>query len=492
MCFLVAGLLLCAPGEAQASKYTAPGSCTSAIGGSDGKSLVVTTVYCIQQSISSAVYQFVTALEGNLQSYQYMAMAMVFGFYGIKLITGGVDDVRKESSSLLLKMGWAFILIQYATWWYPIGSATMDELIGWVTNGVSGFGGGNTMSSTCPALSSLPPGANPLTYGVWHEMDCMLNAVLGATSTSTDVLTSMASVMVPALVSSTGWGVAGLVAVFATGVMMFMLIKALYSVLLSYLTLAILLIFTPLIAPLLFFNSAYCKDLYERWLGMIMSTIFQPMFIMGFLSFAVQIEATFINGTIDGCVPATYNQGTENTTGSGLCSVSQLGLTGANILNQTEPNATRGIAQVPGDPQLHSDNGQAVSATSNTIKPPVIGGANQFNYGATSIGPPQMTRLKPGPSLQFGESMFAFGIVSIILYELMTEIPQMAQQITLSVGVGFMNVMDPITNGTMTLLGSARGGAIQGLTSGRGVFNGAFRGAGAGIMAATRTTIKGI
>jgi type IV secretory pathway VirB6-like protein len=241
--------------------------------------------------------------------------------------------------------------------------------------------------------------------------------------------------------------------------------------------------------------------MFDRWLGLIMSTIFQPMFIMGFLAFAIQIEDAFIDGNstsnsaLSSCVLPSFDSqslGTMTNTGSGSCSLAQeIPLNQTNMTAIFEPNATRATVAIPSDPQLQSDNGQAVNVTANApnIKSNVVGGANQMLAAAPNIALPNHTRIKPTvPVLPIAETMLIFALVSYIMWELMDTIPEMARSITFSVGVGFRNSMDPVNQAVVGGLSGAQHGAITGFNSGTGPLGaaiGAGKGLGQGFLRST-------
>ena len=252
--------------------------------------------------------QYITGLQGFLLIYLGSAAMVAFAVFGFKLMNSSIQEPVKDVSFMLLRLmvGTFFFfksadIYNWIAGTLPNNDGIMNQAIGWVTNG-TGFGswgsltsggaggsGGSIVASSC--IVQTPP-ANYEGVRVWQSFDCMFAKIFGAidpsTTTGANTLGTSLLVIIGAAFFSGTLGVTvaslGILAFFTALLLVF---RGLFLVLLAYLCLGFLTIFGPLIAPLVFFDSKFLTEKFKRWLGLILSTMFQPVFVIGFLAMAI-------------------------------------------------------------------------------------------------------------------------------------------------------------------------------------------------------------
>ena len=422
------------------------------VGGAD--SLSVSIIYCVKQSFHDATVGkdgnsgYLGAITTFLKPYTYSAMAVALTLFGIKLLTNGVEDPLKEGGMILLKISLILYLIAMASSHYQSCTDAMSELISWVSSGFS------TVTRSCVS-PALPSDASAKEYLVWQEFDCMFQAIFGLSTDPKFIASSLLVALGAALLSGTLGVAVIMIGICSFVALLLTLARALYLVLLAYFTLAFMFILTPLIVPILIFESKYTTDIFWKWVGLITSTIFQPLFLIAFMSFAVMVEDSFIEGNIadtNGQPLCILSQTTNNETtqdGSGLCSFKQLWLkkvdvsagklTDQTIQTKIEIGSTGGQV-VSGDPQAKSSNGSSVLGTITNKLKNAWDATGQAIASAAGFVISGYTKIRDGQlSLkQLFVTLLAFTIVSLIMRNLMEVIPHMAQSITVSVGIGLL------------------------------------------------------
>jgi type IV secretory pathway VirB6-like protein len=283
-----------------------------------------------------------------------------------------------------------------------------------------------------------------------------------------------------------------------------------YLTLLAYVTLAFLCVLTPLMAPLLIFqssdNKSYTREFFNRWVNQIIATLFQPVFIIAYLSFAVSVMDYFIDGppspapawetqmlanscplsqtppsTCDTPLPLSYNVQ--------ICPFKIL-FNNVNMSCMFEPHSSLGAMEITGDVmQVVKDN--AVSTAKKTGKQllSVLGtfitegpkaayheakqDVKQTANEAISVTTKAMgslllsgfTRLRQSAPLpELFLTLVTLCIITIILYKMMDEIPGMAQRVAMGSGLALANEIRKLP--FEALAASMLSGAKRGVSTG--------------------------
>jgi type IV secretion system protein VirB6 len=290
-------------------------------------------VYCVKNSIQNAITRtngtegYLPTFSKFMNSFMWAAVMLTIGLFGVKLVTMGVDQVLKEGAELIFRIAIVATLVLGASYFYVTALQIMGVLIGFVSGGFAGagdiptcsFGGAGTL------LSSLPADAKPTEFLAWVKVDCMMQGMIGLSTNPATIMLGMAFIIGAALFSGT-FGIAVVIAaVIALITALITIGRAIYVFILSYFVVGLLMVMTPLFAPLLLFDNGYTREFFWKWVSQILSYMLQPMFLIAFLSFAVMVQDQFINKNIAGCVPETFGAGgVPSSLGSGICSFKDL------------------------------------------------------------------------------------------------------------------------------------------------------------------------
>jgi hypothetical protein len=427
------------------------------------KGLTFGGIYCMKVALSKATLGdpsgtpagYIKNLRNNLAYFRYLAIALAVTLFGMNVATLQVHELTKEAMTLIFKIAIVMYLITNTELIYTALTGTIDQIIGYVTNV---FTFDHLPSASCTVVfpasafaASNPPSAlQP--YAIWNAFDCMLESLLGAAKADpTKVLVSAVAVIAAAAFTS----ILGLgIAVFAITTFIYLILtaaRAIYLVFLSYITLSFLLSLTPLIAPLLLFRGDTPQGIFQKWTQKILSSIFQPIIVIAFISLTVMSVDMFVEGgtrtdflpLVAGCeTPPAVALGSPIAYKPGcIYSFRQLFSEALIRSNQIfEPNATLFSQAVIGDPQAHSQDGHWWDPALSWGKTILIKGIDwvaQTSGGILSL--PGFTRLSSAFSSTLEQLLLTLAVCLIItltmrsLFE--TTIPNMAMAITQGMGI---------------------------------------------------------
>jgi hypothetical protein len=487
-------------------------------------------VYCVQSSLDKAVTQYVAAMQSNLRFYEGMAAMLAIALFGFKLMNSNVQEPLKETITVVMRLLIGVFFFENAVnlYHWVVGtvpgapqpfSGIINEAIGWVTgtgNGSSGGSGGNMFGNLVSAnCSADDPPQQFEGYQVWQAFDCMFREILGAADPGKHPYafsTSLLAIIAASIFSATmGVIVAGLgLTLFVSA--LFAVFRSLYLVLMAYVCVGFMTLFAPLIAPMLFFDSQYLTEKFLRWVGVIISCIFQPVLVIAFLAMLIVVDDQIIEGNFPspGCTLPTYPSYASGSTnsgapvggwgqdGSGVCSFTQLfnqGQSGQSlqvifhnmldnnrtIFNQSAISDTQATCTNSNTTGTLCFNPQTAVASGNTGVVPL---AEQLQEFAGSINWNGATALKRyAPMRQLMLTLLTFIFVNFAMVKLLEVIPEMAKNMTTYVGVSLARGLQvPFESQINKLIGSAQGKAQQ-YAQGKGLLPQLF---GAGSKSSTK------
>ncbi len=445
------------------------------------KGFTVAVIYCVKASLSEALTGvsrtggaapaptpaggYIGQVVKFLAGYKWAAITLAFALYGVKLSTVSVEELLKESASLLFRMAIVLWLVDNMATYYGAATDAAGELVTWVSAGFA------QVTQSCTP-DTIPSGANAAEYTVWQEYDCMFGSLMGAAFSGASITLTIV-VIIAAAVFSGGLGViVVMLAITAFIMVLITLARSIYVLLLSYFVLALLFVIGPLIVPILVFDNKFLREIFWKWVGLIMSTIFQPMFIIGFLSFSVMVMDTFVEGVVrtDGtsngpisCQFATFSGTKQTSQGSGICSFKQLLTNQQNPGNPTQSDIERkqqanttDTWTLNGDPQAQGFGAwlkrKFLQGTSKVL---------QWIGGLVGIHLPSFTQLYQFPINQLFVTLVAFMIVIFVLKDLLDVVPHIARAITISVGIGLIEQAQIPFEGVIASAVKGGGDAMQ-------------------------------
>ena len=290
-------------------------------------------MYCVKNAIGVAIEIYFEGIKFYVMPIVYAMITLSLVIYGIKLMSAQVQDVTKETMTILLKIG---LIIYFITSWrdyYPTFFLAIDYLNGILNNVIS------SSSETCsPGLSgSFPaidtfgnaaPNRNatvsavigtPASYALWFNLDCLMGRLFGSGDTAKYALNvSMVAVLGAAIFSGAFGFMLFLVGVTALLAVFFVIARSILTVMMAYISLAFAIILAPLFIPLFLFKQT--TQYFLKWVHLIFNGIIQPVFIMGFLMFSLLLfnELLYEDSSIpasSGIVPLNKAMGvTKNST----------------------------------------------------------------------------------------------------------------------------------------------------------------------------------
>lgn len=497
--------------------------------------LTVGTVYCVKGYIGLAAGMYTENLRGSpvIMTYQAGCYLLAATIFGTRMITMHVQQVGKEVFLFLIKLTIALILVANSVRIYTLLTAGMGELIGYMTSAVTLGARPNSCVLLEPLkllLTTADPSVNYAEYEAWHYVDCLLMRFTGATASTplstasipfipasvtplvpnfvpTLVGSSVLMILITALTTSTvGFGLAA-IGLWVLWSILKIIMRALYLTLLAYLLLAMVVIFLPLFAPLLVFNShrpdSYTREIFNRWLNQVSAAFIQPALYIGYMSFAVVIMHAFLEGhsSDNPTIRAIFAGCTQAQQSTELCSFNQLFRTqnqklsdallpadDAQYLAATGDFSWITSTKVPlvnmrimGDPQAASLDCQPFDRKGTFIPQTVVNRANQVASKALSMIIPGPEKLSEDYMVMLQATMTLLCLVLVIsaLSALLEMLPALSKTIiragSINLFEGMRGPLEGIMNQAFTGAKKGAGSGTPGLLAGGGI-GGAMKG----------------
>jgi hypothetical protein len=428
-------------------------------------------VYCVKNSIKNAITR-ANGTEGYLPEFAKFAtpfmwagVMLAISLFGVKLVTMGVDQVLKESMELVFRIAIVASLVLGASYYYTQALNIMGVLIGFVATGFV-----NVAPPDC-TFGTLPPDANATEFLAWQKIDCMIQGMIGLSTDPKTIVMGMGFIIAVSLLSGT-FGIAVAIAGLTALILVIMTIaRAIYIFILSYFVVGLLLVMTPLFAPMLLFDNGYTRKFFWNWVSGILSYILQPMFLIAFLSFAVMVQDKFINGsfkegspgaTAPYCKPETFSTGGDSVNGSGVCSFRDLLAPGEDPKNYTSSTKELNTTSVIDDPTRDQNWGERL----------VSWGTDQLNKLKNALGSwaiKGFTSITTFPLKSFFVTLIAFIIITWVMKDLLNTVPRLAQRITGGLSNGLFQQADvPFEQAAQNAMGAGKASARQYASGARG------------------------
>ncbi len=504
--------------------------------------LTVGTVYCVKGYIGLAAGMYTENLrESNVvTTYQAGCYLLAAAIFGTRMMTMHVQEVGKEVFLFLSKLTIALFLVSNSVNIYVWLTSGMGQLIGFMTNAIA-LG---EYPKSCAIINPLKglltgahaiafPGDPPLDYSeyqAWHHVDCFLMRLTGATA-STPLSTvsipiipatvtpflpnliptliggSVLMILITALTTSTvGFGLAA-IGLWLIWSVLKLIMRCLYLTLMAYLLLAMVVIFLPLFAPLLIFNShrpdSYTREIFNRWMSQVFAAFIQPALYMGYLSFAVLILHAFLEGhaSDNPTIRTFFSNCNHAQQSTHLCSFNQLFRTQNQKLSDvvlssdnaqylaatgdfgwiTSGNTPLVNWRVNGDPQVAALDCNALDRTKTYIPQTVTTSANQMASKALSLIIPGPARLSENYMVMLQAIMTLLCMILVIsaLSALLEMLPALSKTIirssSISLFEGMKGPLEGLMNQAFTGAKKGAGAGTSGLLAGGGV-SGAMQG----------------
>lgn len=231
-----------------------------------GNGLVERFVGCIQQSISAAVMTTLAPISAFMGGVVAIACTLAILLFGFRAASGNQQKLTATTVTLGIKMGAVVVFTASFGEWFPTLLAVIDDLVG--------------ASSQYMVISVTLQ--CPLSVGIWQRVDCALDQIVGGILPGSVLAQGMLGFVVANIFS----GPIGF-SIFLTSLMfIFMIInamaKSIYLFLSAYIGIALLVVFSPLIIPLILFKVTKAK--FEKWLQLLIGVMLQPLFLFAYLT----------------------------------------------------------------------------------------------------------------------------------------------------------------------------------------------------------------
>lgn len=239
---------------------------------------------CVQHIITESVETFLTSFAASIQSYSLALIILAVTLFGISILTGTAENPGSDAFMLLIKIGGVLLFTGGATGDGELFGGFLGSIFG-VMETFAGFAASymNDQSGDLSSFIQSCAGSGGEYSSIWAKIDCvMLRLFVG------DPTYGLGVGLLWTLLGAVFWTsfigpfiVIIFIIVFAFLVLL--IVRCIFVFLASYAMLALLVIVSPLIIPLLLFRAT--KSMFDSWLKIFMASMLQPMVLLSFMVF---------------------------------------------------------------------------------------------------------------------------------------------------------------------------------------------------------------
>jgi len=391
------------------------GVTSSSVGQNNG--ITTTLVGCVNQAMRNDAYLLLGTMSDFLTNVVGALSIFAIAWHAIKIF-GGEGEIKAQTIGFLIKLAAINVFFYNLSVFKTLPFDLMDEL------------------------------ANAIGPTPWSTIDGLLGQVFGFDSTNQGGrllyhgTVGMASAA--AFAGAPGF-IMFAAALFALFEFVMLGMEIVYVYLVSVLVLALMVIMSPLMIPLLIFR--YSEKYYMSWLKTMMGAVLIPVFLFGFLSFSMNF----------------FTFGIPNTTGTGTKNIGGIPdiLSGLNPQGYTDPHYAGLDYFTPYTRQGHSlfnwtmstdPNAQQAATQSiinaNPNEPPTLMPTASPNISSRGAESPMVKAFSLW-SINFGAanhtnfrdvalSFAALWIYASVMMELVSKMPEVAQEVAgMSISISF-------------------------------------------------------
>ncbi len=255
----------------------------------------------MRSTLVSTLQSAVPTIASGLRYTVMAAIIVAVLLYGIMLTTGNIRALKQQSIMLLIKIAAALIFSGFLGVTlgglvpYILGDSSLGitGFIDYMTSAVLGYTATPTQialeQAGCPVFSGAQLASN-----VWFRIDCVIYQLIGSVSQGGQPLNSGILGFLMACIFSPPIGFS--VFLFGVAFLWILLLacaRALYTLLTAYIALAILILFSPLVIPLILFS--FTMPMVDKYIRLFMGVILQPIFLSAYIGLLMLVaqEAIF-------------------------------------------------------------------------------------------------------------------------------------------------------------------------------------------------------
>lgn|GEM_PF-1063984 len=236
-------------------------------------------------------------LNAGAKFYQPMALIMAtaaIAFFGLKLMTGEVRDVRKETFILAFKI--AFVLN------FVSGTVNQQGTAQYFYNVLIAIMDGLSTAISDATVAANPSGlCNATTYhgysfanSLWGRFDCLFGFILGVGGASAAAVGFISFAMLIALSSGIGILIF-FAALFLILAMFFAVARFIQIYLMAVLSLSFIFCLGYIVVPFILFQHTY--RYFEKWIALCIGHMLTPVIMFAFMGMmSVAMDLTLIDG----------------------------------------------------------------------------------------------------------------------------------------------------------------------------------------------------
>lgn len=274
---------------------------------------------CVKAILTNVAEKGFTKVLAGLKTAIFATMTMFVAFTGIKMILGGVRNIKGEALLMLVKLAVVMFVVA------PSGDGVklINNLVNGITSGMVDAVSSNLVSSGPCSTTVDSTGAAIVEKNVWKRIDCTILVFIGKRFAS-GVATGPKDLNCDGDTADAGEQNVPIedAALFEIGLsqlftphgifILFLLVAAIATLFLAFarvlqiyviafIAITFLMLFAPIFFPLMLFQRT--KRMFQTWLFMIIGYALQPAMVVAFLAFFLSVMNVAIHGQYNTAVP---------------------------------------------------------------------------------------------------------------------------------------------------------------------------------------------
>lgn len=254
--------------------------------------LVERFVLCVRMSVFNTFDYFTFYVYPAFSRAITAAMTFAIILFGLKALSGGMDNVARSSMLMGLKLACVMFFTMNLDWVFDNLITIMDSLLNMVTK-YAVIGSGSPLSALKCEFASGPlqwalslAGAD---WPFWKRVDCILDGVIGLNMDEFRLSNGLLAFFIYAL----GTGLWGFI-IFLLGMVICITLvvcalRAVQIYLMSIIMISIMCIVGVMFIPLIMFDNHEIKKLFKKWVITTGGYIVQPVLMFAFLSLLMTV-----------------------------------------------------------------------------------------------------------------------------------------------------------------------------------------------------------
>lgn len=252
-------------------------------GSCPGKGVIDRIVPCVTKAVQDSTERVTRQFSAYIWPIYLAFLTLMITIFGVR-VASGEGEMQRKAFVFLFKVGATMLFVDTLGGFIPAVFGTLRDGADIVSSALSttsmcNDGGGGAAGGGADTSGSIK---------LWEHLDCIMGKLFGY-APGYMLGNSIFGVLGAAVVSGSFGSQLMFGGAMVLIMTMFFILRCIFIYLMAHLVLALMIIISPLIIPLVFMNPTFVYSYYDKWLRAFMSTIMQPIIVIAYLCLALII-----------------------------------------------------------------------------------------------------------------------------------------------------------------------------------------------------------